>query len=102
VRTTASAGGAQYKQQIRDALADAAQLPPGPVALDVVFGVGPGRSWLNLWKPTIDALSPLLGADGTGRPWNPQDGRVVRLGLHRWAHDALRHDVDVEVVARGC
>ncbi len=99
-RTTASAGTAAYKQQIADALRDARTVPPGPVALDIVFGVGPGRSWINLWKPTIDALSALLGASSPARPWHPRDGRVTRLSLHCVVDAALGQDVDLVVDAQ--
>lgn len=58
-RTSPPAAG--YKTQIRAAVAAAAELPPGPVRLELSFVVGPARNWLNLWKPTIDALDPLLG-----------------------------------------
>ena len=44
------------------------------------FRCGPGRNWLNLWKPTIDALSPLIGEGN--RRWNPHDGAIVDLALH--------------------
>lgn len=69
LRTTASAGTAAYKRQIADALRDARPVPPGPVALEIRFGVGAARSWINLWKPTIDALGALLGAGSPARPW---------------------------------
>ncbi len=99
-RTSASAGTAGYKQQIADAIRDAPPVPPGPVALDVVFGVDPGRSWINLWKPTIDALSSLLGASSPSRPWHPRDGRVTRLTLHCVVDASLGHDVDLVVDAQ--
>jgi hypothetical protein len=46
----------------------------------------------SMWKASIDGLEPLLGktyeagvnpivVSTDGRIWNPQDGRVVRLGL---------------------
>jgi hypothetical protein len=100
VRTTASAGTIAYKQQIADALRGAQPVPPGPVSLDMVFCVGPARSWINLWKPTIDALGALLGASRPARPWHPQDGRVTRLSLHCAVDPALGHDVDLFVDAR--
>ena len=81
VRTTASAETVAYKEQIAAALRDARPVPPGPVTLDIAFVVGPGRSWINMWKPTIDAL----GASSPARQWHPQDGRVTRLSLHRAA-----------------
>jgi hypothetical protein len=37
----------------------------------------------SMWKASIDGLEPLLGKTYEGRIWNPQDGRVVRLGLHQ-------------------
>jgi hypothetical protein len=99
VRTPASADTAGYKEQVRDALAAASTLPSGPVAMDIVFCVGPTRSWLKLWKPTIDALGRLLGDSGTAGAWNPQDGRIVRLGLHRHADDTLGHRVELLIAA---
>lgn len=59
--TTASADTVAYKVEAREIVAGAEQLAPGPVALQIVLTVGPRRNWLNLWKPTIDALEPLLG-----------------------------------------
>lgn len=99
-RTTASSETAAFKQQIADALRAAQPVPSGPVALDIVFGVGPARSWMNLWKPTIDALGALLGVSSPARPWHPQDGRVVRLSLHCLIDAALGNDVDLFIVAR--
>ncbi len=99
-RTTASSGTAVFKQQIADALRGARPVPPGPVDLDIVFGVGPTRSWINLWKPTIDALGALLGASSPARPWHPQDGRVARLSLHCLVDPAIGHDVDLFIDAR--
>ena len=55
-RTTASASTLAYKEQIHAAVAGAAELPAGPVRLELAFVVGPGRNWLNLWKQTIDSL----------------------------------------------
>lgn len=99
VRTTASAESSRYKEQIRTALADADPVEAGPVHLDVVFGVGPTRSWLNLWKPTLDALGALLGQPDSSRAWSPDDGRITRLGLHRRPDDTLGYDVELLVLA---
>jgi len=80
VETTASSDSAAYKEQVYEALPDAL-LPDGPVSVELAFVVSPRRNWLNLWKPTIDALGKLLGSSGE-RPWNPHDGRITELGLH--------------------
>jgi hypothetical protein len=82
VATSAGSDTPTYKKQIRDQLARALTLPDGPVALELAFEVGPDRDWLDLWKPTIDSLDPLLGSTVPGRPWHPRDGRIVELGLH--------------------
>lgn len=81
-RTTASASTTAYKEQIRTAVVAERQLPDGPVKLELAFRVGPQRNWLNLWKPTIDSLDPLLGATRPGRAWHPRDGRIIELGMH--------------------
>jgi hypothetical protein len=100
VRTTVSSDSTAYKQQISDELADAHELPQGPVALELAFVVGPGRNWLNLWKPTIDALDRLLGRTYPTREWNPRDGRITELGLHCSVDDTLRSDVVIAIAAR--
>jgi hypothetical protein len=98
VRTTASSATTAYKHQVHEALLGAGELPAGPVSLQLSFTVGKGRNWANLWKPTIDALGPLLGTD-SDRPWNPRDGRIVELGLHRSVDAALEHDVLIAIAA---
>jgi hypothetical protein len=99
VRTTASASSVAYKQQIADQLATARQLNDGPVRLQVASSVGSRRNWLNLWKPTIDALGALLGRTDPTRPWHPRDGRIVELGLHRQMDTALGHEVVMAISA---
>lgn len=98
-RTTASVDKAGYKEQIAEALATAPALPEGSVTVDIAFRTGPGRSWPNLWKPTIDALGGLLGQAGS-RPWHPDDGRITQLGLHHHVDDSLGHDVELGIRAR--
>lgn len=99
VRTTASASTKGYKEQVRSAVVDAAVIPAGPVQLQLAFVVGPQRNWLTLWKPTIDALDPLLGRTREDRDWHPQDGRITDLGLHVAVDVALGHDVLLSIAA---
>ncbi|MDM4138781.1 MULTISPECIES: hypothetical protein [Mycobacterium] len=99
-RTTASTSATAYKEQIHAAVAGERQLPDGSVKLELAFLVGPSRNWLNLWKPTIDALEPLLGRDPSeSRPWHPRDGRITELGMHLTVDPAVRHDVAVGITA---
>ncbi len=100
VHTTASSSSTAYKQQVHDAVRHAAELPEGPVALELSFTIGPSRNWPNLWKPTIDALGPLLGESARGRPWTPRDGRITELGLHQRIEPAIGNDVLIAIAAR--
>ncbi|MGN9890413.1 hypothetical protein [Micromonospora sp. L31] len=99
VRTTASSQSSGFKQQIHDQLSAANPLPDGPVWLQLAFTVGPQRNWTNLWKPTIDALDPILGSITPGRSWHPRDGRIIELGLHCHIDAALGNDVIVTITA---
>ena len=100
VRTNASSQTTAYKEQVRAAVAaQAAEIRAGGVQLQLAFVVGPQRNWLNLWKPTIDALDPLLGRTRPDRDWHPKDGRIVDLGLHVNVDSSLGHDVLVKIAA---
>lgn len=98
-RTTASAQTKAYKEQIRTAVAHASELPAGAVQMQIAFVVGPQRNWLTLWKPTIDALDPVLGRTRDDRDWHPKDGRITDLGLHVTVDPSLGHDVQVNIAA---
>lgn len=98
LRTTASADTTAYKEQIHEQLKASGAEPVAvdkPVSAVVGFRCGPARNWLNLWKPTLDALGPLLG-EGR-RHWSPRDGAIVDLALHVVVDPALRWEVDVFV-----
>lgn len=99
VRTTASAQTKAYKEQIRTAVAGASEIVQGSVQLHLGFVVGPQRNWTTLWKPTIDALDPLLGRTREDRDWHPKDGRITELALHVNADPTLGHDVVVSIAA---
>lgn len=99
VRTTASASTTAYKQEIDDQLHGAVPLPDGPLSIQIAFAVGPHRNWLNLWKPTIDAMERLLGRTRPDRAWHPRDGRIVELGLHCINDPGLANDVAIVIRA---
>lgn len=46
---------------MRSAVAHLAELAERAVQLHIAFAVGPRRNWLNLWKPHIETLDPLVG-----------------------------------------
>jgi hypothetical protein len=97
--TTAAGDSKKYKEQVRNAVADLDVLADGPVGLEIAFVVGPKRNWLNLWKPTIDALGPILGSTHPSNPWHPCDGRIVRLGLHNRVDPQLGNHVRIALHA---
>jgi hypothetical protein len=99
VRTDRSSQITAFKQQIHDQLTGAATLPDSSVRMQLSFTVGPRRNWLNLWKPTIDALGQILGSTSPGRSWHPQDGRIVVLGLHCQVDHALGNEVLITIEA---
>jgi hypothetical protein len=99
VRTSASSQTKAYKEQVRAAVAHTAEIRAGGVHLQLAFVVGPQRNWLSLWKPTIDALDPLLGRTRPDRDWHPKDGRIIDLGLHVNVDSSLGHDVLVNIAA---
>ena len=88
----------EWKAGMETALTDqgAAVLPPGGVHLDIRYTVGAGRNWSALWKPTIDALTPLLGTSHPGT-YNPHDGRVTYLSCHQQVVPDLGHDVLIDL-----
>lgn len=45
--TTAASESVAFKQQIHDAVDVAAELPEGPVRLEISYTVGPGRNWIK-------------------------------------------------------
>ncbi|WP_433335047.1 hypothetical protein [Spirillospora sp. CA-294931] len=99
VRTTASSQTTAYKEQVRSAVVGVAEIPAGPVRVELSFAVGPRWNWLNLWKPTIDALDPVLGRTRADRDWHPKDGRITDLALHRTMDVTLGNDIVVSIAA---
>jgi hypothetical protein len=99
VRTTAPGQSDAFKEQIREQLSGASPIPPGPVRMQLCFTVGLARNWLNLWKPTIDALGQILGHAPAAGPWSPLDGRIIDLGLHCRVNPSIGHDVIIAIAA---
>jgi hypothetical protein len=87
----------RWKVGIRAALAASSPtpLPPGPVEVHLAWRCSPARNWVWLWKPTGDAMGPVLGEPDVHNPFNPNDDRIVDLGLHLNSDPRIGHDVDV-------
>jgi hypothetical protein len=89
-----------WKDQVKAALANATEEPPGPVSVQLSLTVSPERSWPNLWKMVIDALDPILGRSFPDDAYDPRDGRIVRLGLHAREDASVGLDVPFAIRAR--
>ena len=97
VQITGSYERREWKESLRDRLVEAhvIQVGPGPAAMDIAVTTGPGRNWINIWKPLIDSFGPVLGED-LARPFHPQDDRIISLGMHHHVDTAVGRDVIVE------
>ena len=93
-----SATRENWKCQIRDQVATQCEhAPDGPLEMQLSYRVGRARRWNNVWKQSIDALSPILGLVTPGKPFHPLDGRIVRLGLHHTLERDMGFDVEVGI-----
>jgi hypothetical protein len=97
INAGSGASASPWKKRIRNALAatESTVLPPGPVKVRLAWQCSASRNWSGLWKPTGDAMAPVLGAADNSRPFNLDDDRIVELELHRNVDDSLGHDVMV-------
>jgi hypothetical protein len=85
---------------VRDALIreGTAIAQPGPLEMHIAWRCGTRRrNWISLWKPTGDALGPILGEPLSTQPFNPSDDRIVALHLHLEHDDTMGYDIDIGV-----
>lgn len=77
--------GQDWKAGLRAAIiaSGATTLQPGPVEVRQVFHCAPGRNWVPWWKPSGDAMGPVLGEPYADKPFYPNDDRIVSLVLTR-------------------
>jgi hypothetical protein len=71
------------------------ELPAGPVAVDLGWRCSSERNWVALWKPTGDAMGPVLGEPDPRNSYNVSDDRIVTLTLHRDVDHSLGHGIHV-------
>jgi hypothetical protein len=87
----------EWKERIRSGLAasNPIPIPPGPARVRIAWRCAASRNWCTLWKPTGDAMGPVLGTANPDRPYQLNDDRIVNLELHRQVDESLNHDVVV-------
>ncbi len=92
-----AAGTPAWKANLRAALlaTHPQVLPAGPVEAQIAWRCASRRAWVNLWKPTGDAMGPVLGEPQQAHPFNPADDRIVMLQLHRILDNTLGHAMAV-------
>lgn len=92
-----------WKARIVRALTASALPPvePGRAKVRLAWRCAPGRNWTSLWKPTGDAMGPVLGMPDPQSPFQLNDDRIVDLELHRNDDDTIGHDVVVGMWWRG-
>lgn len=94
------APGPAWKAKLRsDLLASGVTaLAPGPVEAHLAWGCNQhARSWINLWKPTGDAMGPILGEPTPRYPYNPADDRIISLDLHLDRRDSNGYEFEVSM-----
>jgi len=83
----------EWKSQLRGALLHQhpRSLPPGTVKVHLAWRCSDRyrRNWVWLWKPTGDAMGPVLGEPYPTNPFYPNDDRITFLGLH-WNREEVR------------
>jgi hypothetical protein len=91
-----------WKKKLREALQNNQLLPlkPGPVEVHLAWRCSSRRNWATLWKPTIDAMGPILGEPFPNRPFYPNDDRIVSLGLHLQVDDMIGWSVHIGMMWR--
>jgi len=91
-----------WKSSIRDRLKaqQIQELKPGAVELQLVWNCSPRRNWISLWKPTIDAMGPVLGESYPQRQFYPNDDRIVSLALHLHTDNSIGWSVRIGMMWR--
>lgn len=80
------------KRAMRESLRQSVRAPlaPGPVRVQLAWRLPSSRNWVSLWKPTGDAMGPVLGEPRFPQhEFHPEDDRIAELTLHRVVDEGL-------------
>lgn len=91
-RVAGNLGTSAGKRAIREQLVKCAgtAVPPGPATVHMAWRLRASANWVGLWKPTGDAMGPVVGESRyPEREFHPDDDRITRLTLHRCIDDSL-------------
>lgn len=95
-----SVGSAEQRAIARQLAPNVAGLPWGPVELALDISCGANRNWINLWKPLIDSLVPILGRQPHKSEFDIEDGRITSLALRRTVAPAAGNSIAITVYWR--
>jgi hypothetical protein len=86
------------KELLRARIAGETQPMPmdGPIEVKIAWRCSSRRNWTNLWKPTGDAMGPILGVTHS-KGFNPRDDRITTLTLQREVDDTLGNAIQVGI-----
>ena len=66
-----------------------------PAEVHLAWRCSPNLNWVNLWKPTGDAMGPVLGYVSPDNLYHPRDDRIVYLSMHKTIDPSIGYDVQV-------
>lgn len=91
-RLSGNPGTAAGKRAIRLGLLNRGEavLPPGPVTVQMAWRLRGNVNWVNLWKPTGDAMGPVVGESRyPEREFHPDDDRITQVAMHRCIDESI-------------
>jgi hypothetical protein len=88
----------EWKTAIQQSIFDAGptQLPDGEVEVQIALRCPLSRrNWFRLWKPTGDAMGPILGMYQRKNQFDPKDDRITKLAIHFLPDESLGKAIGV-------
>lgn len=87
----------KWKEQLHAELLTScnAVLPEGPVEVHLAFRCSQRRNWANLWKPTGDAMGPVLGYASSNNIFHPKDDRITSISFHKTLDNMIGYGVEI-------
>jgi len=103
--TVKLSGDTEWKNSVQSAIMSAGTqpLPNGEVEVQIAWRCPLSRrNWYRLWKPTGDAMGPILGAYQRKNQYDPKDDRITKLAFHLLPDESLDRSIAVGLWWRSC
>jgi hypothetical protein len=97
--TSVSSATMAWKRELKEQIERQVVSPvtAEPLEMEICFRLAQRRNWAYLWKPTLDALGPILGVDNPLKPYHARDDRIVRLTMHRETDASMGNRVGIAI-----